>query len=86
MITCKECKFYQPPQEKIDEWDLKDSVFNFNGKCNCPKFIDVSKQQDIWDEDNPPKLNDELCFSDYDYYEVRFWVGPNFGCIHGVKK
>ena len=87
MITCKECKFYQPPPKEIDEWDLEGSYFNVkNGKCTCPKFIDVSRNQGKFDMENPPILTDELCYSDFDNYEARFWVGPNFGCIHGAKK
>lgn len=52
---------------------------NSDGYCTCPKLYESGMPPD----GEPEMAPDHLVYS---YYEGGgFWVGKNFGCVHGVK-
>jgi len=75
MIRCKECKYWNK-----DTW-----------MCSCDKFIyggdyGLGLVCTLDFHRNEEKFQDMLIYEDYECYSANFVVGPNFGCIHGVKK
>ena len=70
MNKCKNCKFYNPINEK-EYWS---NERNF-GKCTCKKI-------QYTEELTKKPTDDMLLYWDCEDYAADFKVGKNFGCIH----
>jgi len=73
-MNCKDCKYYNPPEDDFDKKLCR-------GKCTSEKFV-YNVDMDF-EKDYP--LGDRLEYWDSESYSAGFYVGENFGCKHYKK-